>query len=225
MDSSLEIIFKKPKLRSAIILSVYLLFMIACAFVFSAYVDQTRLQQIIQGSGPWGIIIYAVIEVVYVTFTPLLNTFILIVSGYLFGGHVGFVINFLSTSAGLLLIVFLVKHYGRPLLQKIISPHVYQKFDQITQRVGPITLLIVYVLPFTPDDELTYIVAAGATPFKRFIIPIVLGTIAKSAYSYIGDRGTQGIVLAGYARVAMLILGLILVGIQEYVFKKRPSLS
>ena len=119
------------------------------------------------------------------------------------------------------MIVFLVKKYGRPLLQRILSPHFYDRFDQLTQKVGPITLLICYVLPFTPDDELTYIVSAGPIGIKRFILPILLGTLAKAAYSYIGDMGTRGIAIATYARLIMLLVGLIVVGIQEYIFRRR----
>src|SRR3989338_1996890 len=141
-------------------------------------------------------IIYFLIEVVYVTLTPLFNTAILIASGYIFGGHLGFIINFFATSLGLLLIVLLVRKFGRPLLQRIISQDFYNRFDQLTQKAVPITLLIVYVLPFTPDDELTYIVAAGPIKFKRFILPIIFGTLAKSAYSYIGAMGAKGIVIA-----------------------------
>ncbi len=211
----------KIRLKSSIILGFYICLMVVVAVIFSKYVDRESLQATVQQSGQLGIIVYFLVEIIYVTFTPLLNTFILIASGYIFGGHVGFIINFLSTAVGLFLIVFLVRRYGRPLLQKVVSPKFYKRFDHITQKVGPIVLLIVYVLPFTPDDELTYIVAAGPIGFKRFILPVVLGTIAKSAYSYIGDLGTRGITIAAYFRIILLIIGLIIVGLQEYIIKKR----
>lgn len=213
-------IHDKKKLRSISILVAYLFLMIFAAIIFSRYVDQDFLQDTVENSGIFGVLIYFLIEVFYVTFTPLFNTFILIASGYLFGGHLGFIINFLATASGLFLIVFLVKRYGRPFLQNVVSPQVYRRIDHIIQRVGPLTLLVCYVLPFTPDDELTYLVAAGSIPFKRYILPILIGTIAKSAYSYIGDLGIAGIAIAIYYRIAMLVLGLILVGIQEYLIKK-----
>jgi len=97
----------------------------------------------------------------------------------------------------------------------------YNRFDQLTQKIGPITLLIVYVLPFTPDDELTYIVAAGPIGIERFILPVLLGTMAKAAYSYIGDMGAKGIAIAAYARLIILALGLVAVGTQEYIFLKK----
>lgn len=217
-----KIINDRSKLKSIVILSIYVALMVVAAIVFSKYVDREALQTVVKNSGNLGIISYFLIEVVYVTLTPLFNTAILIASGYIFGGHVGFLMNFFATSIGLFIIVFLVKKYGRPLLQKILSPRFYDRFDHLTQKVGPITLLICYVLPFTPDDELTYIVAAGPIGIKRFILPILLGTLAKAAYSYIGDMGTSGIVIATYTRLVMLVVGLILVGIQEHIFTRKP---
>lgn len=199
--------------------------MFVMTVVFSKYVDKDVLRAMIASIGKFGIVLYILIEIVYVTFTPLLNTFILIASGYIFGGHLGFLINFVATTFGLFLIVYLVKKYGRPLLIKIVSPKFYKRFDEIIQKVGPITLLIVYVLPFTPDDELTYIVAAGPISFKRFILPVVLGTAAKAAYSYIGDLGFNGISIAAYARIIMLVIGLIVIGLQEYFINGKEQIG
>lgn len=220
MEETNKINSKISKLKSSIILVIYIAFMIIIALLFHKYVDQESLQETVKNTGNLGILFYSFIEIIYVTFTPLLNTFILIASGYIFGGNIGFIVNFISTTIGLFLIVFLVKLYGRNLLLKVISPKFYQRFDEIVQKVGPITLSVVYVLPFTPDDELTYIMAAGPVSFKRFILPIVLGTIAKSAYSYIGALGLKGTLIALYFRASMLVVGIILISIQEYFLKK-----
>ncbi len=221
MEQIMKVIYNRPKLKSAIIISVYVLLMVIAAVFFNKFVDQETLQEFINQSGVWGVFIFFLVEVFYVTFTPLLNTFVLIAAGYLFGGFTGFIINFLATSTGLLLIVLLVKKYGRPLLQKVVPPRYYERFDEIIQKIGPMTLLIVYVLPLTPDDELTYILAAGPIGLKRFILPIILGTIAKSAYSYIGDLGAEGLTIAVYFRIVLLILGILLVGLQEYYIKRK----
>ena len=112
------------------------------------------------------------------------------------------------------------------MLKRLVSERFYNKFDHIVQKVGPITLLIVYVLPLTPDDELTYIIAAGPIGIKRFILPIILGTLAKAAYSYIGDKGTEGILIATYARIILLIIGVVMIGTQEYILlriKRRET--
>ncbi|TAK94798.1 TVP38/TMEM64 family protein [Patescibacteria group bacterium] len=213
-------IYDRAKRRSLVALAVYLGLMIIAAVVFARYVDRDSLQAIVSSSGKLGVVAYFLIEVVYVTFTPLINSVILITSGYIFGGPGGFVMNFLANIVGSLLIVFLVQQYGRPLLQRVVSPHLYKKFDQITQKVGPMTLMVVYALPLTPDDELTYLVAAGPIGPRRLILPILIGTLGKAAYSYIGDAGSRGLAIALYARLATLIVGVTLVGLQEHIFKK-----
>ncbi|MBS3072839.1 TVP38/TMEM64 family protein [Candidatus Pacearchaeota archaeon] len=221
MDKIRKIISNRVKLRSITIIALYIALMVLTALIFSIYVDKESLQAVVRNTGQFGIIIYFFIEVIYVTFTPLFNTAILIASGYIFGGNTGFILNFLATISGLFLIIFLVKKYGRPLLKKLVSNNFYNRFDQITQKVGPITLLIVYILPFTPDDELTYIVAAGPIGIRRFILPILLGSMAKATYSYIGDIGAEGIIIAFYARLILLVIGLFIVGIQEYIIRKN----
>jgi uncharacterized membrane protein YdjX (TVP38/TMEM64 family) len=221
MDEVRKIIFNRVKLKSITIITLYIALMVLTALIFSIYVDRESLQAVVRSTGQFGIIIYFFIEVIYVTFTPLFNTAILIASGYIFGGNIGFILNFLSTIFGLFLIVFLVKKYGRPMLKKLISNNFYNRFDKITQKVGPITLLVVYILPFTPDDELTYIVAAGPIGIRRFILPILLGSMAKAAYSYIGDMGAEGIIIAFYARLILLIVGLFVIGVQEYIIRRN----
>ena len=118
---------KQTKLKSKIKLGIYIFLMIVAAVIFIKYVSRESLQEIVQETGFLGIIIYFIIEVIYVTLTPLLNTAILIASGYIFGGNLGFIINFLATTTGLFLIVFLVKKYGRSLLQKLVSHKFYNK--------------------------------------------------------------------------------------------------
>lgn len=216
-----QIFENELKMKSLAVLAGYLCLMIFAAFFFQKYVNKDVLQELVGRSGQFGIIIFFLIEVVYVTFTPLLNTAILILAGYIFGGLTGFFINFLANTAGLFLIVFLVRKYGRSLLKKVVSKNFYDKFDSLAEKIGPMILFVVYVLPFTPDDELTYIVAAGPIKFRRFILPILLGNIAKSAYSFIGENATTGIAIAASARIIMLIVGLVLVGLQEYVMERK----
>lgn len=212
---------KKNQVKSLITLALYGLLIVGVAFLFKKYISRDILQDIVTSSGNLGVLVYYLIEVAYITFTPFLNTFILIASGYLFGGALGFIVNFLAAISSLFLIVFLVKKYGRPLLKKLVSESFYKRFDFITQKVGPILLLVAYVIPFSPDDELTYIVAAGPLGFKRFILPVILGSIGKASYSYIGDLGGPGVLIATYVRISVLIIGLLLVGLQEYILNKK----
>ncbi len=214
--------FKSPKKQmSMLLLIAYIFFMILIAMLLSRYLDKEILQLIIKSKGSLGILVFLLLEFIYVVFIPLYNTAIHIGAGYIFGGHLGFILNFIATSAGLFTIVLLVRKYGRPFLKGLISSTFYNRYDRLSQKIGPIFLFLIYVLPFTPDDEMTYIVAAGPVGIKRFILPILLGNVAKSAMSYVGDKGISGLSIAGIVRVVMLLAGLIVITMQEYLYKKK----
>ena len=200
-----------------LILSIYIAFMVTLAFVVTQYVDRDALRALVESAGTLGVVLFLVIEYLYVVFVPIYNTAIHVASGYIFGGQLGWVLNFIATTAGLFTIVLLVKSYGRLLLEKVVSTKFIRSYDSVISKIGLIALFIMYVLPLFPDDEITYLLAVGGKiQFWRFIIPVVLGNIAKTAVSYIGDEGLSGFSIAIEARVVILVVGLVLVGIQEY---------
>lgn len=209
--------------RALFMIFGYILIMIILAVTLHRFVDREWLQNVVQGTGQTGIIVFALIEYFYVIFVPVYNTAIHLAAGYVFGGHVGWILNFIATSAGLFTIIALVKHYGRPLIEKVVSPRILERYDGLAWRVGPLMLFFVYVLPVFPDDEITYLVAASQVQFRRFILPVLLGNVTKSAVSYIGDQGAAGIPQALGSRVVVLVVGVVLIGIQEYVLRRKTK--
>jgi len=204
-----------------ILLIGYIGLMIALAIVLQRYVDRESLRAVVDNTGPFGVLIFLLIEYIYIILVPIYNTGIHIAAGYIFGGHLGLLLNFISTSAGLFTIIILVKHYGRPILSRIISKKILRRYDSLAHRIGPITLFMIYVLPLFPDDEITYLIAAsGRVSFWRFILPVFLGNIAKAAVSYIGDEGLEGFPMAFGTRALVLAFGVILIGVQEILFQR-----
>jgi len=199
-------------------LILYISLMIILASALGQFVDKEWLQSTVSNYGSLGIVIFLFIEYSYIIFVPVYNTTIHLAAGYIFGGNLGWLLNFLATTAGLFTIILLVKRFGRPLVEKILSNETLTKYDKISEKIGPLTLFAVYVLPLFPDDEITYLIAASRTSFARFILPVLLGNITKSAVSYIGDEGTGGISLALASRVGVFVVGTILIGCQEYFF-------
>lgn len=206
--------------KAILFVVTYLLLMGAALIAANKYLDQDTLQKIVSGTGSIGILIYSVISYIWVILVPGYNTPIHVVSGYIFGSELGWLVNFISTTAGLLTIIWLVKRFGRPLLEKFVNPNALSSYDSIINRIGPIVLFIMYVLPGFPDDEVTYLLSASPkVKFSRFILPVILGTVAKTSVSYIGSMGFAGISYNITIRLVMLIIGLGIVGTQEYYLK------
>ena len=188
------------------------------------YTDREVLRNIVSSYGILGNIIFISVSYLFVVLVPGYNTPIHIAAGYIFGPELGWVFNFIATTAGLFTIIWLVKKYGRPLVERLVKTKYLEKYDSILQKIGPISLFILYVLPGLPDDEVTYLLSASPkVNFKRFILPVILGTAAKTSVSYIGDQGSAGIIHSGIARIIGLVVGLIVIGIQESFFVKKKS--
>ena len=132
------------------LLSTYVVFMVILAFVATQYIDRDALRILVKGSGMIGAILFLVIEYLYVVFVPIYNTAIHIASGYIFGGQLGWMLNFIATTAGLFTIIFLVKTYGRLLLEKIVSKRFINSYDSAISKIGIMALFIMYVLPLFP---------------------------------------------------------------------------
>ena len=208
--------------KAWIIILLYLVFMTSLAIFLKQYVDPEILSSFLETKGLTGIFLFVLIEVFFVIFVPIYNTPLHIASGFIFGGMLGWLINFISVTIGLSLIILMVKVYGRPLIERIVPYAVLARYDHLSHKIGPITLFIIYVLPIFPDDELTYLIAAGkGIPFWRYFLPIFLGNITKSAMSFIGDSGLQGLGIAMGTRIIILVIGLFIIGFQEYIVLKR----
>ena len=225
-----DIIESIPPKKAWIVLGLYIAFMVCLAFLLPQFIDREWLRSIVDQTGIWGIGVFLVIEYFYIIFVPIFNTTIHLAAGYIFGGNLGWVLNFITTTAGLFTIILLVKKFGRPLIEKIVPRQIVNRYDKVARRFGPLALFIIYVLPGFPDDEMTYLIAASPVKFSRFILPVLLGNVTKAAISYIGDEGSSGFDLAIGSRIVVLVVGLILIGVQEYFYqrtsrKPEPSLK
>ncbi len=219
MDNKVKAFLKNhiSSRQAWLFLGIYIAIMIALAFIVTQYTDRDVLRTTVDRLGSVGALAFLIIEYLYVVFVPIYNTAIHVASGYIFGGQLGWILNIIATTAGLFTIIVLVRSYGRLLLDKVVSKGILKYYDSIVSKIGVVTLFIIYVLPLFPDDEITYLLAAGKRiQFWRFIIPVVLGNIAKTSTSYVGDEGVGGISMTIGTRVVVLVVGLIIIGIQEY---------
>lgn len=194
---------------------LYVSAMIVLGVIVTRFVDREWLRQIVDSAGILGIGVFLVIEYIYVVLVPVYNTMIHLAAGYVFGGSTGWVLNFVATSAGLFTIVLLVKRFGRPIVERVVARRVLDRYDAVSRRIGPIALFLIYVLPLFPDDEFTYLIAASQVRFGRFVLPVLLGNVTKAAVSYIGDEGTGGIPMAAGSRLVVLVVGIVVIGLQE----------
>ncbi|HZJ77748.1 MAG TPA: VTT domain-containing protein [Clostridia bacterium] len=95
-------------------------------------------------------------------------------AGYIFGTWWGFLWCMLGTGIGSIVIVILTKLFGYKIVQVFISKEKIESltFLKNTKKLG-VTLFIIYLIPGTPKDIITYLI--GFTPMKMWVFFLITG--------------------------------------------------
>ncbi|HSF03472.1 MAG TPA: VTT domain-containing protein, partial [Solirubrobacterales bacterium] len=104
----------------------------------------------------------------------------------------------------------LARRFGRPLVERVVSPAALRRADMVFLRHGAFAVLLGRLLQLTAFDLLSY--AAGLTPMRLgpFLVATAIGmtpaTFLMAAAGDLGSTswGTLGILLAAIAALAAL---------------------
>lgn len=140
------------------------------------------------GIGGWFVMLGVQVLQVVVAFIP--GEPVEVLSGFLFGGIGGLLLCLIGTFIGTAIIFCLVKMFGKPLVDLFVSQERFEKLNFLhnTSRLETI-VFILFLIPGTPKDLLTYIVPlTEINPVRFFTIAtlaripaIVTSTVAGAA--------------------------------------------
>ena len=118
--------------------------------------DQDRVRAWIAGSGPWGplALIGLIVAQTVLSISPV--SLLAVAGAYVFGFGGGVLYAFIGMGLGSSLNMILGRRFGRPLVDKLIDPKSLATFDRFTQQRGPLFFLIIFVMPWVPDDLACY---------------------------------------------------------------------
>ncbi|OVE75131.1 hypothetical protein BVX95_00110 [archaeon D22] len=199
----------KNRLKGLTIIFFYLLFMIVVWYLVSSFlVDKEAIRNIVAGYGFLAPIIFIIIQITQNIIAPIAHYPILIAGGFIFGGELGFIYNWIGTLIGTFVIIMLSKRYGRPLVEKMVSSNFIKKYDKVVHKISPFGLFLIYFLPGFPDDELTYLIGVSSMPIKHTFFAILLGKTGGATLSFIGNDPINGAGTALIINVVILLIGI-----------------
>lgn len=177
---------------------------------------QQRLQSFVSGLGFGGWLIMLGLQILQIVVAVIPGEPIEIMMGMLYGAWGGFLTCELGVLAGSLLVFWAVRMIGSPLVQAIFGEEKLKSyaFLQNTNRLELITFILFFI-PGTPKDILTYVAGLTAISPLRFLgiasfarIPSILSS------TYAGSTLAKGEWLAGliiFAAVGIIsLLGILL---------------
>ncbi len=148
------------------------------------FTDQERIRAWIASFGPFAPLAAIAFVALKVLAAPIPGQIVGTVNGYLFGTFWGTVYSLIGMTIGTVLALAIGRYAGRPVVARIIGAANMQKWDRIAQQRGMVFFVLVYLLPFTPDDVISYI--AGMTPLDLRRL-LVLSVIARTPGMLVGN--------------------------------------
>ena len=178
---------------------------------------QITFKQKISSSGLYGVMLLFLIQVAQIFLFILPGEPIEIISGMCYGGFWGTIFIMISSAIISMLIFSLVKKYGNQFIYDFCDEEKVKKFEKNKLFQNPkkieLILFLLFVIPGTPKDFLTYV--AGLCPIKmsRFVaictiarIPSIVTSTLAGAHIATGNWRNAIIIYIGIVAIVFLLL-------------------
>lgn len=139
--------------------------------------DPTRLKQTIQSSGAWGPLVFMGVQFLQVLVAPIPGQIAGAIAGALFGAFWGTVYSMAGALIGYTVIFLLARKFGRPLVDRFVSPKYLEKFDYLTKESGVFVFFLIFLLPAFPDDVICYIAGLSKIRIRTLILISLAGRL------------------------------------------------
>jgi uncharacterized membrane protein YdjX (TVP38/TMEM64 family) len=133
------------------------------------------LREKVASLGVWAPAISVVLEVSQVIIAPVPGQAIDFANGYLFGWLVGSLCSLLGIGIGTAIAISLARRFGRPLVEKLITPKGMQQIQPYTRRRSHWLFFFLFLLPGTPDDLLCFAIGLTSIPLPQAMAIALLG--------------------------------------------------
>ncbi len=158
---------------------------------------QQQLSGWLASFGPWTFFVIIALQVVQIVFVVLPGKPLEVAAGLLYGALGGIAVTYAGVLAGTVLVYYLSKRFGRPLVRRFISEETLDRYTALTHspKFEPLVFLL-FLIPGTPKDVLTYL--AGLTdvkPVRYFLysslarVPTILFSTAAGGLIADGNFG------------------------------------
>ena len=183
---------------------------------------QLQFKQKIESSGIYGILILFALQIAQIFLFIIPGEPIEILAGMCYGGLWGTVFIMLSSAIIATLIFTMVRKFGKQFIYDFCSEEKVKKFEENKLYKNPkkieILVFILFLIPGTPKDLLTYV--SGLFPIKlhRFVIISTIARIPSIVTSTLAGAN----IATGDWKKAILLYGIIIavVIILIYIFNK-----
>jgi uncharacterized membrane protein YdjX (TVP38/TMEM64 family) len=200
---------KQIGLPLAAVLAFVLLIVIAMTIwrepIMALFNSREQFREMIDHAGGFGPFIYIIVQILQIIVAPIPGQVVGIIGGVLFG-WLGIVYNLIGSAIGFYVVFKLARRFGRPLAEKFFPKKVLKKFDFIVERQGVMTLFLIFLLPFFPDDAVCYLAGLTAIPIRQLMLIAMVGRLPAVFLNNFIGLGMSREMIRPMVAVVMLIV-------------------
>ena len=154
----------------------------------------------------WAPFLLIILQALQVILAPIPGQALGLVSGYLFGPIMGTAYSMIGLLLGSLAAIGLARLFGRPLVERLVPSEALAQVDRFAEEGGIWLLLLIFLLPFLPDDAACFLAGLSPLPISYLIIVTAIGRLPGALVAALAGAG-----LSRLAPLQVLILVLALV--------------
>jgi uncharacterized membrane protein YdjX (TVP38/TMEM64 family) len=112
-----------------------------------------------------------------------------VLGGFIFGPWLGILYTTIGITLGSALAFYLGRRYGRPILEDYIDPKMLKKFDEQSEHKGLITLLFIFLIPFTPDNAICLVAGTTKMKIRNMVAVVAIGRLPGTIFGCMVGAG------------------------------------
>ncbi len=222
----------KHRLFVYLLVIVTLISLIFISSTFSFWenlLSPSYLRSLLLSTGIWGYLI-VILLLVLANPLPIPSTPIVIAAGYVYGLVTGTLLSIFATIVGSVVSFLLVRHFGRTLLEEMVSEHQIVHFNHLFKKRGLTLAFISYVVPIFPSDAISALLGLTRTSIRTFIAIVTLGhipryliinTLGSDLFTGLTLRTVLVLIIAGI----FILIALFREPIKHFLFKELKKLK
>ena len=180
---------------------------------FKFFESRENVRDWVKSYGGWAPLAFFVLQFIQVIFSPIPGSVTTIAGGMLFGFFYGFLLSLGAIFLGSLVAFMLGKLFGRPLVEKIAGKSVVDKYMKNVSSRQRVVLVMMFLLPFFPDDLLCLVAGLSAMRVPQFSLLVILTRPWGLLFSALVGSGllnipSWGWVILGVGAIALFVLSL-----------------
>lgn len=201
--------FTKKQIVWSIVLAVIIAAVITLYYIgkdngwFNVFESKRKLREYVMSFGALAPLAFFLLQFFQVIISPIPGNVTTIAGGMIFGFWDSFLISSAAIFLGSVCAFMLGKWFGRPLVERIVGKHMVDKYMVTVSSRQRIMLIMMFLLPFFPDDMLCLIAGLSAMSLPMFSLIVVLTRPWGILFSSL--VGSDLIALPEWAWIAIIV--------------------